>query len=154
MSRKSKKELPDIEKHRENYKQFIFEMDDALDALQSFAKSTGNPKVLPLDYSLDSIDRLEHLLDLVVAGQASPGTNQDTFNTRLMRYMGETLTRNGLGVWTLNEDPDSVNYGIPGIGQIPKTHRSYIWSPLPPVEAYWNSRKKGLLKDALMVNVK
>src|SRR6478609_1794019 len=105
MAGNKKPDPADLAARREKFEDYLFHMDDSLDALTAFAKSLDRPELLPLDYSFESLDRLESLFELVLNGDAKPDVSNDLFQTRLATYLGETRRKNLGGKWKLEEDP-------------------------------------------------
>jgi hypothetical protein len=92
---------------RDKFETFLAEMDDALDAFVAKAQRTG----IVLDYSMDSLDRLEQL---IAGTSANSSVEQDIQASA--RYFGETVRRNYGGKWELEiENPKHIYYGLPVI---------------------------------------
>lgn len=144
----------DLGPHRERFARFLAEREAACDALRAFARAAGRPEVWPLDHSVDSIDRVESLLGLVLSGGADPGIDVEAFGDRVATYLGETLVRTGRGRWALSDDPDSPTFGLPGVADIPHTHPTWIWVPRVAVWAFQTRRETGQLRRAFDLNVK
>lgn len=137
----------------ERFELFLFEMDDALEALASFVHELGRRDLEPLDYSIESVDRAERLYSLYLEGQISPDVSDDIFTTRLARYLGETLRKRVGGRWTLTRDEKYLTVGLPGITAIPGAHESYIWTPHAVISNFKVRREEGLLRRALESNL-
>ena len=105
-------------KLEEKFEAFELEMEVALDALIRFVKSLNNEAYLPLDFTWESLDRLEIVYKEILQGRMSANVEEDIFNTSVARYMGETLRKNLGGSWELELDKELFNYGLPGIAQI------------------------------------
>ena len=149
MAKKSKKTASpeELAAQRGKFEDYLQYMDDSLEALIAFAKSLNRPELLPLDYTFESLDRLEHLYELVLSGDAKPDVSEDKFRTRLATYLGETRRKNLGGKWKLEEDPDLATYGLPGLGEMPGFKPEFLMTPLLPVKNFAGSRKKGQFRD-------
>lgn len=142
----SKKNKSSMQKHKEKYDLFMFELDDALEALITQVKKFDKPDLLPLDYSIESLDRIERSFDVVLDG-VERVDDLDVFATRVGRYLGEVLRKTVGGRWALCEEPKNIAYGLPWITDL-KGLPGFGWSPLNVVFNYRSSRRSGLLKSA------
>lgn len=132
---------------REKFELFVFELSDSLMALNTHVKSFERPDLLPLDYSTESLNRLEEAYKLVL-NEDILVVDKDIFTTRVGRYLGETLRRKVGGHWNMCSDPNNVCYGLPWITNIPKLP-DFGWCPSSVVFNYRAHRRHGLLHKAI-----
>lgn len=94
------------QEEQEKFEQFLFEMDDVL---ESFVDQAGAAGYL-LDYSLESLDRLEQFY---LSRQMDEAQRED-FIQKAARYLGETVRQVYGGKWQLEIDnPKHLYYGLP-----------------------------------------
>ncbi|GAA0875717.1 hypothetical protein GCM10009118_21260 [Wandonia haliotis] len=146
--------MKNIEKAQAKFDEFILEMDDALEALVNFVESLNDNMLLPLDYSWDSLDRIESLLALYFDDKIIIEISEDKFITRIARYLGETLRKRMGGVWKLCEDPKDFAFGLPTLGEIKNMNPQYAYNPFDTIETYKIRRVKGLIRRAVFSHTK
>ncbi|MCC5088753.1 hypothetical protein [Xanthomonas campestris] len=126
----------------EKFQEFIFGMDDALEGLIAAAAAEG----ISLDYSLDSINSLEILIDIFYG---KPGATRNL--TRCSSYLGEMFRREIGGHWDLcQDDPRNIYYKLPVITNFSAIRADFC--PIAIIENYITRRRRGLLRGALEVN--
>ncbi len=147
-----KKQVENLETLKEQFDYFLFEMDDSLAALRTDVAALNQPELLQLDYSFESLDRLERMYALVLEGKTSIQLEMDLFVTRLARYIGETLRKQVGGKWNFCQQPKDINYGKPCLTQIPKLPKTYCFYPLVAVAGYCSSKRPGWLRKMVERN--
>jgi hypothetical protein len=137
---------PMPEQLAEELQSFIDEMPEMLDRLLEVAASAG---VHALDFSFDSLDRIEALYALALDGKLGlpEGATVDKFTTTIARYLGETVIRRIGGRWSLVKSTKDINYGQPSVVELPGLPRSYEFLPLVVVRGYRRSRRPGWLRS-------
>lgn len=133
----------------EEFDDFIFAMDDALEYLIDYVKSLNQQFFLPLDYSLSSLDKIERVYVGILEGRYEIQIDLDLMRTRIVRYLGEVFVKNINGNWKLVVDTKDLDYGIPGIGDINGLDSDYIWSPYRIVKNFESHREKGTFKTSV-----
>lgn len=97
---------------RDDFEHWLFVMDDALDA---FFQQFNKPEQIRLDFSLESLERveawlLEHYADTKVMLAESESEKVDG----VARYIGETFRKNIGGHWDIRlDDPKFAFFGLP-----------------------------------------
>ncbi len=116
---------------KERFDELVFEMSDALEALQEFVAGLGRPDLLPLDFTFESLDRVEQMFKEALEGKIKlpDGVTTRKLATAVARYLGETVTRRLGGEWGWRRSGD-VNYGLPGVQEIPGLPRRFLFLPL------------------------
>jgi hypothetical protein len=115
-------------------------MNTELEALNSYVKSLSLTELLPLDYTFESIDRVEQLLSLVLDQKIEPPAGGiERLINQVARYMGKVYQQYVGGEWQLCEDPRNIDFGLPQIGP---------YCPAEIVENYRVHRLGGLLRNA------
>jgi hypothetical protein len=140
-------------KRDEQFERFLFEMDDALAELLAYVDRLDDGELRPLDYSFESLDRLEKLFRRYLEGVLAPGVSDEIFRTRVARYVGETVRRRIGGTWAVDRNKRSITVDLPGIKDLPGCHRSYIWCP-HAVLANLAHNRVGLLRSASEVHLR
>ncbi|WP_152249346.1 hypothetical protein [Xanthomonas maliensis] len=126
----------------EKFQEFVFEMDDALEGLIAAAAAEG----ISLDYSIDSINSLEVLIDFFYG---KPDATRNI--TRCSRYLGEIFRREIGGHWDLcQDDPRNIYYKLPVITNFSAIRADFC--PIAIIENYISRRRRGLLRGALEAN--
>jgi hypothetical protein len=140
------KNIPNIKELREKFDQFDVEMEDSLEDFIRKANSFVIPGTLPLDYSPESIGKVEKVFRNVIEKNILI-SEEDIFTTKIARYLGEIIRRQVGGYWALCEDSKNVNFGLPwltGFESLPK----FGWSPFGVVLNYKANPKEGLFTSA------
>jgi hypothetical protein len=145
----SKKQAESLEALQDKFDYFLIGMPDALEALEAYMVGLSRPELLPLDYSLESLDRVEKLYGLVLDGAITSPFNNDTLTTQLGSYIGETLLKQVGGKWSFCTKSTDVNYGMPCLTQIPGLPKSYCFFPLVVVAGYRNNRRPGWFRKSV-----
>jgi hypothetical protein len=131
----------------EKFDDFIFEMDDQLDALRELARVHG----IALDMSAEDFERLEQLFDLMADGVDSE--RRKDLVVSFARYLGELVCGLFGGKWILAlSDEKSVYYNQPvivGHGVTPDLE----FSPTMTMRAYSLKKRPGTLRRAVMAHV-
>jgi hypothetical protein len=91
----------------EKFEEYLFHMDDVLEAFEEQAAQHG----FELDYSLDSLDLVEQFAHKL---EAKPGSK---FADHAAQYLGSVLVEGFGGHWELSLDAkdNSLYYGLPVI---------------------------------------
>jgi len=102
----------EVEKRRENFEEWLFEMDDAL---EQFVEGIPEPTRSQLDFSTASLDVLEAW---VLARYGSPEELMKPEAKHLLdgvaRYVGETYRKQLGGRWQIRlDDPKYAFFGLP-----------------------------------------
>jgi hypothetical protein len=131
----------------EKFDDFIFEMDDQLDALRELARVHG----IALDMSAEDFERLEQLFDLMADGVDSE--RRKDLVVSFARYLGELVCGLFGGKWILAlSDEKSVYYNQPvivGHGVTPDLE----FSPTMTMREYSLKKRPGTLRRAVMAHV-
>ncbi len=134
-----------IDKHaaRGVFEQFLFEMDDKLEALQEDA----NARSFNLDFSLASLAHLERYIDAVSA--ATPrSVDLTSVLIACGRYLGEVVRVNYGGKWDIPlDDPADLYFNQPVI--IGHNRSGTELAPLFLARAYQRKRKPGMIAAAI-----
>lgn len=137
-----------IKKAKEDFDDFLFTMDDQIDALDDQAKRHG----IQLDLRITSLENLESLF-FKLADNADEETRESLIVT-FARYVGEIVRTSYGGKWKLSlDDPKNIYYNSPvivGHTSIPDLE----FSPIDAMQALWLRRKPGLLRQIIMADVK
>lgn len=136
----------------EKFETFDLEIEIKLDLLIRYVEDLKNPKYLPLDYSFESLDRIESVFRDILNNVITCDLDTNSFGTSVARYLGEVLRKNLGGKWKLElrENPKLINYGYPGISEIPGLAIQYNWCPFIVVNNFRIDKKKGLFKDSVI----
>ncbi len=137
------------EELRAQYELFVFEMDDALELFIAEIEKSNHTELLPLDYSWESLNRIESICNLYFDGEILKEYSIDLFRTKIARYLGETLRKRMGGTWTFCENPKDVSYGFPEIGTIDNMNPEYAYNPFETFRIYQIRRKSGLIRRAV-----
>ena len=112
-----------------SFEEFDLELDFYIDFLNQFASQSGD-KYFPLDHSMDSLTNLENLYRDFLneeIGRDIPSGNMDWW---LEAYLGISLIKEfDGGHWKVELDENLVNFGMPGVCEIPGLAESYSWCP-------------------------
>jgi hypothetical protein len=127
----------------EDFEMFLFYMDDVLEAFIDQVEETG----VELDYSLDSLDRLETYL---IEQEAQPLSDLHGHSSQ---YVGEVARKNFGGKWILSLDmkENSLYYGKPVV--VGHTQYDVQFAPYSIVATFLRRRLEGLLKRAIVGQV-
>ncbi|PXF29991.1 hypothetical protein WH50_17650 [Pokkaliibacter plantistimulans] len=124
------------------FQDFMFEMSDVLESFISIANMNG----YILDYSLNSLENLEHLID-------STEEKNDNFMNRCARYLGEVFRKELGGHWDIDlENPVNYYYKLPVIAKFSATAPDLTFCPLMIIRNYMLRGRRGLLLGALNAN--
>jgi len=122
-------------------------MDDQLEALQEEARR----RRLILDFSLDDLERLEKLFDLM-----NDGVDNDTRSSLIVsfgRHLGEVVRENYSGRWVVPlDDEKNINFNKPVIIGHTKIE-GLEFAPLTVMRAYSLRKKPGTLRRAVEADV-
>lgn len=131
----------------EKFDQFLMIMDDQLDSLSCEAESRG----IDLDFSLDDMDKLEDLFDLMAEGKSAD--DRASLVVFFARYLGELVLKNYGGKWSLPlEDEKNVNFNTPVIvGHC--SIEGLEFAPISVMRGYSLRKRKGSLRRALDADV-
>ncbi|MBL4668016.1 MAG: hypothetical protein JKY30_01980 [Flavobacteriales bacterium] len=138
-----------IDELRKNYEIFVFEMDDALESFIDSIVKLKISEVLPLDYSWESLNRIESICELYLDGKIFMELLPELFRTSIARYLGETLKKNMGGVWTFCDNPKEFAYGFPELGEIDNMNPKYAYNSFDTFDTFKIRRKKGLIRRAV-----
>lgn len=131
----------------EDFDNFLMVMDDQLEALQEEARR----RHLILDFSLDDLERLEKLFDLM-----NDGVNNDTRSSLIVsfgRHLGEVVRENYGGRWVVPlDDEKNINFNKPVIIGHTKIE-GLEFAPLTVMRAYSLRKKPGTLRRAVEADV-
>ena len=132
----------------EKFDDFLFEMDDQLDALREMAETRG----IALDMSIGDFERLEQLFDLVADGVSAE--RRKDLVVSFARYLGELVCSLFGGKWILAlSDEKSVYYNQPVIvGHAAAPDLEF--SPIMTMRAYSLKKHAGTLRRAVMAHVR
>ena len=134
---------PDIDRHdaQAQFDRFVFQMDDRIEALQTFAAA------FDLDLGIDSLERLEAFFS---AHRDAPPDGLDETDLIVLcgRYLGEVVRTNFGGAWTLPlDDPHDVYFNQPVIaGHVAGDH---VFAPLAVMRGFARRRRAGMLRVAV-----
>lgn len=122
-------------------------MDGQMEWLVAQAQMHG----IELDCSLESLDRLEHLHDLMAATLSED--ERDSLRVVFARYLGETVRLLHGGKWALPlDDPKDIHFNRPVI----MGHSRYPlceFSPIHAIRAYSVRRRPGLIRSIVASSV-
>lgn len=131
----------------EDFDHFLMVMDDQLDALRNEAAKRG----ITLDLSLDDLERLEKLFDMMVGD-----VDNDTRSSLIVsfgRHLGEVVRENYGGRWFVPLDNEkNVNFNKPVIIGHAKLE-GLEFAPLTAMRAYSLRKKPGTLRRAVDADV-
>ena len=139
----AEKSIPALEDFREKFDQLDVEMEDSLEDFIQQVELLNIPETLPLDYSRDSIERIEKLL-LYVNEKTIILSDEGIFITKIARYFGEVVRKHMGGHWALCENANNINYGLPWLTGF-KSLSKFGWSPIPVVLNFKMEPRVGLL---------
>ncbi len=146
--------MNDITEMRDKFDGFIHQMENALEGLANYVESLNDTLLIPLDYSWESLDRIELLYSKYLDNKISIDISEDRFVTRLARYLGETLRKNMGGTWILCEDKKDFAFGLPTLGKINNMNPEYAYNPFDTLETFKIRRVEGLIKRAVYSHTK
>lgn len=139
------KEYTPVEKANalEDFQLFLFSMDDVLELFIKQAEASG----IVLDYSLDSLDRLE---SYTITLDTKPLSD---FHGHASQYLGETVRKTFGGRWelSLNMKENSMNYGKPVI--VGHTTYEVEFPPYEFVARFMRKKTSGFLKQVVLNDV-
>lgn len=97
---------------REDFENWLFQMDEALDKFKSSLPSEMSSK---LDYSIDSLDVLEKwMLEKFDNHTELLDKKNKTLQDQISRYIGETFRKKLKCKWDIQiDDPKFAFYGLP-----------------------------------------
>lgn len=123
----------------EKFDDFLMIFDEQTDVLEADAASRG----IDLDFSIDSLAKLEKLFPLMADGADKETTSQ--LIVYFARYLGEIVRTNYGGKWVLSLDnPKNVNFNTPVIlGHAPMEDLEF--SPIGMMRAFALKRQPGML---------
>lgn len=131
----------------DDFDNFLMVMDDQLEALQEEATR----RRLILDFSLDDLERLEKLFDLM-----TDGVDNDTRSSLIVsfgRHLGEVVRENYGGRWVVPlDDEKNINFNKPVIIGHTKIE-GLEFAPLTVMRAYSLRKKPGTLRRAVEADV-
>lgn len=132
---------------KEKFDGFLMAMDDQLGALKIEAEKRG----IPLDLSLDDLDRLERLFDLMSAGLSKDAIS--SLVVAFARHLGEVVRLKYGGKWHLPlDDEKSVNFNTPVlVGHSPV--KDLEFAPLSTMRAYALRKRSGTLRRAVDADI-
>lgn len=137
----------DKKQAQEVFEDFLMRMDDQLEALADEAAKRG----IKLDKTLDDLERLEKLFDLMVEG-----ADKDTRSSLIVtfaRYLGEVVRIRYGGRWALPlDDEKNINFNKPVIVGHAKIE-GLEFSPLTTMRAYALKKKPGMLRRAVDADI-
>ncbi|GGY55927.1 hypothetical protein [Pseudoduganella albidiflava] len=133
-----------IDEALEIFDNFIFEMDDRIEAIEAEAEKHG----LHLTHTMDSLEKIE-LLFFKLTRDASED-DRESLIISFGRLIGEIVRIEYNGRWHLSlDDPKNVYYNLPVIiGHAPM--KDLEFSPLFAMRALWLRKKHGLLRQIIM----
>lgn len=139
--------MTDIKKSKDDFDEFLFKMDDQLDALDDRAKKHG----IQLEFSMNSLEKLESLF-FKIADDVDDDTRASLIVT-FARYVGEIVRLSFGGKWKLSlDDPKNIYYNSPVIvGHTPISDLEF--SPIDAMQTIWLRRKPGLLRQIIMAGI-
>lgn len=130
----------------DKFDNFLMVMDDQNESLEQEALKLD----IELTYSIDSIDKLESLFNLM-AEDADKETI-DGLIVSFARYLGEIVCKNLDGKWVLSlNDPKSINYNMPVI--VGHAQEGLEFSPISTMRAFSIRKKPGFLKQAVYADI-
>lgn len=102
----------EVEKRRENFEEWLFEMDDAL---EQFVEGIAEPTRSQLDFSMASLDALEAwVLERYGSPEELMKPEAKQVLDGLARYIGETFRKQIGGRWQIRlDDPKYAFFGLP-----------------------------------------
>ncbi len=131
----------------EDFDNFLMVMDDQLEALYDEATK----RRFALDLSLDDLERLEKLFDLM-----ADGVDNDTRASLIVsfgRHLGEVVRENYGGRWAVPlDDEKNINFNKPVIIGHTKIE-GLEFAPLTVMRAYSLRKKPGTLRRAVEADV-
>lgn len=124
----------------EKFEDFLFEMDDVLEAFLADAASSG----YTLDYSVPSLDAMEQFL-LANAGSS----DLSRIENRAARYLGEVFRKKFGGTWQLCQDePRHICFKLPIIKGYLSNGAEFC--PIAIINNFMFSRRLGLCRNLLV----
>lgn len=137
----------DVRQAKADFDDFLFSMDDQLEALEAEAEKRG----VSLDVGIDSLEALENLFFLLT--DSSDNDERDSLIVTFARYVGEIVRETYQGKWALSlDDPKSIYFNMPVI----VNHTSIPgieFSPIHAMRALSLRRKHGLLRKIINASV-
>ena len=112
----------DVPRRREQLAAEVKNAAAEVEALRAGVEALGRAELLPLDFSKESLDRLQAALKLSLERNPTPAIRR-VLQRRAALYVGECLRRaKPDATWTLNEDPKDLAFGYGQIrGRTPQT---------------------------------
>lgn len=133
---------------KEKFDNFLFLMDEQLDAVESEAQERG----IPLAVDMDSLENLEKLF-FQVTEDCSVEEKQGWIVT-FARYVGEIVRETFDGNWHLSlEDPKNIYFNTPVIVNHAQIE-NLQFSPIFAMRALSLRKKSGLLRQIIMADIK
>lgn len=138
----------DKQKAREDFDDFIFKMDDQIEALQEEAAASH----IDLDMSEGDFERLESLFDKMSAG-VSDDKKIDLIIS-FARYLGELVRKLYGGKWALPlDDEKNINFNKPVIVGHSRV-QGLEFAPITTMRAYALRKRPGTVRQAVMSHVR
>ena len=133
---------------KEKFDNFLFIMDDQLEAVESEAEKRD----IPIAVDMGSLENLERLF-FQVTENCSEDEKQGWIVT-FARYVGEIVRETFNGKWHLSlEDPKNIYFNTPVIINHTKIE-NLQFSPIFAVRALSLRKKSGLLRKIVMADIK
>lgn len=138
----------DTTKAKEDFDNFLFTMDDQLEAIEAEARDRG----INIELTVDSLENLESLF--FALAEKSNDDERESLIVSFARYVGEIVRTTYNGRWHLPlDDPKNINYNLPVIiGHTPIPELEF--SPIFALRALWLRKKRGLLRQIIMADIK
>ncbi|WBS04786.1 hypothetical protein OU994_11155 [Pseudoduganella sp. SL102] len=138
----------DINRAKEAFDNFLFIMEDRLEAIEAEGEKHG----ISLEPTMDSLEKLELLFF-----KLSENITEDERNSLIVsfaRYVGEIVRITYNGKWHLSlADPKNIYYNYPVlIGHTPIDGLAF--SPIHTMRVVWLRKKQGLLRRIIMADIK
>ncbi|WP_329859958.1 hypothetical protein [Stenotrophomonas sp. SMYL89] len=135
------------EEARENFEQFLIIMDDQIEWLIEQGQHRG----VDLDGSLESLDHLETLYNLMAATLSED--EQAALRVVFARYLGEIVRLHHGGKWTLPlDDPKDISFNMPVI----LGHSTCPWlefNPIHTMRGYSLRPRPGMIRSVVAHSV-
>jgi len=126
----------------ERFEHYMREMPAELAALARAVAAQGSPEFLPLDFSYESLDRLE---DFLVDAATRETVDEELYN-RVGRYIGQMLVKRAGGKWDYSRLKNDFP-GEPLIIALPLLGKRRFF-PMAPVDGFRYHHMPGSLRDA------
>lgn len=132
---------------KEKFDNFLFIMDDQIEAVEAEAEK----KDIPLTLTMDSLENLEELF-FQVTEHCGEDEKQGWIVT-FARYLGEIVRLTFDGNWHLSwDDPKNIYFNTPVIINHTKI-KDLEFSPIFAMRALSLRKKKGLLRKIVMADI-